>query len=88
MSEPIDPIDEVAPTSGVSPHGGAGAPRATHGKPVVGHVVAVQRGAHRDGAHRLDVSVGAEEYAEIIVRVESGPCQDLEDKRVVIYVVE
>jgi hypothetical protein len=49
--------------------------------------VAVHRGRrHQDDAHRLDITVGAGEYTEIVVRVPNGVYEDLEGKRAVMYI--
>ena len=90
MDETVEPIGETAASSPLSPHGKADVLPAARGKPVVGHVVAVHRQTrhHDDTEHRLDVSVGGGEHTEVVVRVESGPCNDLEGKRVIVYVDE
>lgn len=89
MDEYIDPVSNSRPLPEVRPHESTG-PRIgpPHG-PVVGEVVAVHaRSGHHEGRHRLDVSVGADTYTELVVRVLSGACQHLEGKRVALYLAE
>ena len=83
----VDPVDSVPPelrVEGLEP-GGRRPSAAQRGAFVEGEVVAVRRkSGHHEGQHVLDTSVGAKEYDEIVVRVESGDAQQLAGKRVVI----
>lgn len=90
MADVVEPLGGVAPAGPVSPHGG-GLPLVEGGGPrtIIGQVIAVYREhGHSEEGHRLDVTVGAEAHTEILVRVESGSCGDLEGKRVVIHTAE
>jgi hypothetical protein len=54
---------------------------------IAGRIVGVNRGRRHQGeAHRLDITVGAGEFTEIIVRVPNGVYDDLEGKRAVMYI--
>ena len=85
MDEVIEPIGEV-PTNVPSMHAVGPGSQEARKRAVTGVVVAVhRRRTHQDGDHRLDVTVGAEEHDEIVIRVESGPFIELEGKRVVLF---
>ena len=89
MAEIVEPVGETRPADPVGPHTHGGAHGEPHRKGIVGEVVAVHlRDARHEGGHRLDISIGAEEHTEVVVRVVSGSCQDLQGKRVVLYVAE
>ncbi len=86
--------DLIAPVSG-SPRVDRLEPQAGSSPPVramqsiAGRVVSVhRRSQHREGQHALDVSVGGEEYTELVLRVPSGAYANLEGKRVVIFIEE
>ena len=83
----VDPVDSVPPelrVEGLQP-GGRRQASPKRGASVEGEVVAVHRkSGHHEGQHVLDTSVGAKEYDEIVVRVESGDAHELAGKRVVI----
>lgn len=84
--------DYVPPISGGSRIDGlggqsSGPPSSKAGQSIAGRIVAVHGARpHRDGPHRLDVSVGGETYAEIVVRVPAGSYAHLEGKRAVLHV--
>ena len=89
MDDVVEPVGESAASAPVSPHGHAEILPGGLGRPILGHVVAVRReNVRHNGSHRLDVSVGGGEYTEIVVRVESGPCHDLEGRRVAVHVTD
>ena len=89
MAEIVEPVGGARPADPVGSHAHGGAHGEPHRKGIVGDVVAVHlRNAHHEGSHRLDISVGAEEHTEVVVRVVAGSCQDLQGKRVVLYVAE
>jgi len=88
--EYVDPIDRVPP--GLRPEGlGAGQkrkPAERRGATVEGEVIAVRRkSGHHEGKHLLDATVGAREYDEVVVRVNSGEAHGLAGKRVTIRVI-
>jgi hypothetical protein len=52
---------------------------------VVGEVVAIRRAnVHHDGEHLLDATVGGAEHTELVVRVLSGPYDELDGQRVML----
>ena len=54
--------------------------------PVHGRVLGVRRGQqHKEGGHRLDVTVGGDESTEVIIRVPQGACANWDGKKVVLY---
>ena len=78
-SGPLDPVQRGSDRPPAPP-----ARRAIHGT-----VHGVRRGkTHKDGQHRLDVSVGGDGATELIIRVPAGTYTGIEGKRVVIYVDE
>lgn len=89
MDDTVEPVGGVSPTEPVSHHGGTGGSLGGQRKGVRGQVVAIhRRNAHHDGEHRLDVSIGAEEHTEVVVRVESDDCAHLDGKRVIVFLDE
>ncbi len=84
--EYIDPIGSSAPLDRVQR--GSGMPPIPPGREAIrGKVHGVRRGqTHKEGQHRLDVSVGGEDSTELIIRVPNGAYAGLEGKRVVIYI--
>lgn len=85
MAEPIEPVDGVQPAEPVRAHGTGGYMPGGRPPRVIGEVIAVHRkSGHHEGGHLLDVNVGGEEHTELVVRVLSGPYDDLEGRRVVI----
>ncbi|MCC6142489.1 MAG: hypothetical protein IT368_01660 [Candidatus Hydrogenedentes bacterium] len=83
----VEPIHNLIAASGISPEGkGAPAPRPrTTG--IVGRVVAIHRRHASASAepHVLDVTVGGEDYTEIVIRVPTAPYAQIEGRRAVIY---
>lgn len=75
-------IDRLEGQGGASPPGRAA-------RSISGRVVSVRRGLqNRGGEHTLDVSVGGEDFTEIVLRVPSGPYANLEGRSVVIFIEE
>jgi hypothetical protein len=87
MGEPIDPIRGIPPKQPVDGHSEE-SDRPTRTRHVVtGTVTAIHRkNVHHETGHILDATVGGEEHTEIIVRVESGPYDELDGKRVTITI--
>jgi hypothetical protein len=84
MEEPVDPIsgsprphrsqDRLTPISPEKP---------THKQELSGTVVAVHRkSGHHEEGHILDTSVGAEEYNEVVVRVQGADLEHIIGKAV------
>lgn len=86
--------DRISPLSKSSPvepseHSSRGASSEKTGQRISGEIVAVHRGnPHHDGEHLLDVTVGGEEYTEIVVRVPRGEYAGLEGKPAILYIDE
>ncbi len=56
---------------------------------ITGRISAIHRGhRHSTRGHVLDLTVGADEFTEIVVRVPPGIYNNLEGKRAVLYVDE
>lgn len=89
---PEDFRDYIQPIQGAPPLDRLEGPPPLPERPrtprsIAGRIVAVHRGRrHQDDAHRLDITVGAGEYTEIVVRVPNGVYEDLEGKRAVMYI--
>jgi hypothetical protein len=84
----IEPVHNLMPSGAITPHtesGSAPPPRTTG---IVGQVVAVHRARTTASteAHILDVTVGADDYTEIVIRVPNRPYAHLEGKRAILYV--
>ncbi len=87
MSEYVDPIDGVPAKQPVAAHSEqAEAPqRARH--VVIGKVTAIhRRNVHHESGHILDTTVGGDEHTELVIRIESGPYDELDGKRVAISI--
>lgn len=70
--EYIDPIRPTAPIDGLE-HGGEGPPPPPTRPGVRGKIVSIHRSHGRsETKHRLDVTVGAVEETEIVIRVPPG----------------
>lgn len=84
--EYIEPIRPSAPLDGVQ-RGSERPPGPPGHGTIHGKVLGVRRGlSHKEGQHRLDVSVGADDATELIIRIPNGAYPGLEGKRVIIYV--
>ncbi len=84
----IQPVPSSARVDGMDGQRGGPVP-VRRSQSIAGRVVTVHRGKrHHDGQHALDVTVGADDYTEIIVRVPKGSYSHLEGKRVVLYLDE
>jgi len=86
--------DFVAPIGGTPPieglEGGSGGPPPPRPRRTIpGKVVSVRRAVpKRGGEHTLDVTVGGEDYAEIVLRVAPGAYPNLEGRHATLYVEE
>ena len=84
--EYIEPIGPSSPLDKVG-RGNSLPPNPPARESIHGQVQAIRRGhVHKEGQHRLDVSVGGDNSTELIVRIPNGTYPGLEGKRVVIYV--
>jgi len=84
--EYVQPISPSAPLDQVQ-HGGNRPPIPQRREAIHGTVHGIRRGqSHKEGKHRLDVSVGGGDTTELIIRVPNSAYSGLEGKRVVIYV--
>lgn len=85
----IAPIGGTPPIEGLEGGSGAAPPFPRSRRTIPGKVVSVRRAtAKRDGEHTLDVTVGGEEYAEIVLRVAPGAYLNLEGRNATLYVEE
>jgi hypothetical protein len=84
--EYVEPIGRAAPLDGVAR--GSGMPPVPPGRDAIrGTIQGVRRKqGHKEGDHRLDVSVGGEESTELVIRVPNGAYPGLEGKQVVVYI--
>ncbi len=84
--EYIEPVGASSPLDRV--HRGASDPPPPPTRVAIrGKVQGIRRGqSHKEGQHRLDVSVGGDEATELIIRVPNGAYSGLEGKQVVLYV--
>ena len=83
----VDPLGGLSPSHRVEGHGRAEQHHPQHRQTLKGTIVAVHRKAgHHEGDHVLDTSVGAQEYNEIVVRVNEGNLGDLNGKVVTLIV--
>lgn len=81
----IDPVDGVTPSHPVEAGGRRSGSGPVQAARLNGRVIAVhKKSGHHEGGHVLDTSVGAQEYAEVVIRVDSGDLEDLVGKDVVI----
>lgn len=85
--------DHIVPIAGSSRidrlgEGPAGTPRTPRtGQTIAGRIISVRRATrHAEGGHALDVSVGGDDFTEIVLRVPSGSYSNLEGKRGLLYV--
>ncbi len=89
-----DFMDHINPVTGSRPVEGLGEPRQRERRrhapqSISGRVVAIHRGARRGGeGHMFDVSVGGDQFTEIILRVPAGAYGNIEGKRGVLYIDE
>ncbi len=84
--ELITPVSGSSRIDRLEPQGGS--PPPVHGtQSITGRITSVHRRSQRhEGRHTLDISVGGEDYTEIVLRVPSGAYANLEGKRVVIFI--
>ena len=81
----VDPVDGVSPSHAIE--GRETRARHVPAQPasLTGRVIAVhRRSGHHDGEHVLDTSVGAQEYTDIVIRIESQDFEDMVGKQVVL----
>lgn len=89
-----DFMDHINPVTGSRPVEGMGERRQNERRrnqpqSIAGRVVAIHRGTRRGGeGHMLDVSVGGDEFTEIVLRVPAGAYGNIEGKRAVLYIDE
>lgn len=85
MQDPVDPVDNVPPSEPATP---GGRREHTPGPPpgrIIGEVVEVRsRTAHHAEDHVFDATVGEQSHSELVIRIISGPHQDLQGRRVMI----
>jgi hypothetical protein len=85
----IDPIGRREAIDRLEGHGGPQLPPQRMAQSIAGRIVAIHRGQRQaPGGHRIDFSVGGDEFTEIVVRVPRGAYGNLEGKRAVLYVDE
>lgn len=82
----VEPVDGVKPSHAIEGGGSRLTHVPGHHASLTGRVIAVHRGADhkQDGEHTLDASVGAQEYTDVVVRIESGDFEDMIGKQVVL----
>ncbi|MCH8204861.1 MAG: hypothetical protein IID09_06825 [Candidatus Hydrogenedentes bacterium] len=81
----VDPVDGVSPSHAIE--GRETRARHVPAQPasLTGRVIAVhRRSGHHDGEHVLDTSVGAQEYTDVVIRIESQDFEDMVGKQVVL----
>ncbi|MBI2422317.1 MAG: hypothetical protein HYV27_05760 [Candidatus Hydrogenedentes bacterium] len=91
-----DYLERVTPVGGKQPidrldgYGPPAQPPAARHAGVTGTIVAVHQSAarHPGESHVLDVTVGAETWTEIVVRVPQGAYRNWEGKQAVLYLEE
>ena len=79
----VDPVDGVSPSHAIE--GRETRARHVPAQPasLTGRVIAVhRRSGHHDGEHVLDTSVGAQEYTDVVIRIESQDFEDMVGKQV------
>ncbi len=86
-----DFVDPVGPKAAIDrlEHDLGGPPVVPPRPGLHGKVLGIRRGQqHKEGSHRLDITVGGEETTEIIVRVPIGAYAGWEGKKVIMYLDE
>jgi hypothetical protein len=84
----VDPVSRKAAIDRLD-HEMGGPPVVPPRPGLRGKVQGIRRGQqHKEGTHRLDVTVGGEESTEIIVRVPAGAYAAWEGKNVILYLEE
>lgn len=84
----VDPVGRKLPIDRLE-HDGGGPPLPAARPGLHGKVLGIRRGhEHKEGRHRLDVTVGGEDSTEMIVRVPRGVYADWEGKKVILYLAE
>ncbi len=81
----VDPVDNVKPSHAIEGRGTRASHVPGHHASLNGRVIAVhRRSGHHDGEHVLDTSVGAQEYTDVVIRIESRDFEDMVGKQVVL----
>ena len=81
----VDPVDGVQPGHPIEGRPMRRPHVPEHHRSVTGQVIAVNRRTGRhNGEHVLDTSVGAQEFTEVVVRLDSEEGEELVGKRVVV----
>jgi len=84
----VDPVSRITPIDRLE-HEQAGPPPRPAPPGLHGRVIGVRRGQqHKDGAHRLDVTVGGDDTTELIVRVPNGTYSHWDGKKVLLLLDE
>ena len=86
-----DYVDPVSPKAAIDrlEHDVGGPPVVPPRPGLRGKVQGIRRGQqHKEGQHRLDITVGGEETTEIIVRVPMGAYAAWEGRKVIMYLDE
>lgn len=86
-----DYVDPIRPKAAIDrlEHDTGGPPLPPAHGAVHGRVLSVRRGQqHKDGHHRLDVTVGGDEATEITIRVPQGACAHWDGKKVALFLEE
>jgi hypothetical protein len=82
----VDPVDHVEAARPIEGRGTARAVPPFAHTTVSGRVIAVRRKTPQHAeSHRLDASVGAQPYSEIVIQIDEGEVGDLVGKRVAIH---
>ncbi|HOJ69007.1 MAG TPA: hypothetical protein PKX28_01255 [Candidatus Hydrogenedentes bacterium] len=85
----VDPVGGKQPIDRLEGGGNTPGPRPKMALSIPGRIIAIRRSnINRGGGHTFDVTVGAEEYTEIVLRVPTGAYANLMGKRAVLYIDE
>lgn len=89
MQDPIEPVDEVPYVEPVQPTARHKRVEGPPGHGVIGEVIEIRAQSHRHAEeHTFDATVGEHHDTEIVVKIISGPYNELKDRRVSIQVIE
>ncbi len=85
----VDPVGGKQPVDRLEGGANAPVPRPKMAMSIPGRIIGIRRSnINRSGGHTFDVTVGAEEYTEIVLRVPNGAYANLMGKRAVLYIDE
>ena len=85
VADYVDPVEGVNPGHAIEGRGTRASHVPGHHASLTGRVIAVHRRSGRhDGEHVLDTSVGAQEYTDVVIRIESQDFEDIVGKQVVL----